>query len=239
MYVIVPGANDWGLHIVSHYDKETPEQFAHRQVHIEPDVRRIKFLGFFRNYTLRHSLLGRAVHPLWTAVKRLLAEPDSVGVEQMTQDGSWYARHRGSMFRADQRTFMPKEVLPSYADVLRQIALFCQESTAACVLATHPHSFKPGISREYMERFWMTPAFEDYTLTLQSMAHIASMYNRFTIEVGEKTGLPVCDLEAQVEPTLEHFYDEIHFNLEGSRKAAAVLHPCLRDAILAQSTSVD
>jgi hypothetical protein len=43
--------------------------------------------------------------------------------------------------------------------------------------------------------------------------------------------LPVCDLESQVAPTLENFYDEIHFNIEGSRKAAAVLAPCLQEII--------
>jgi hypothetical protein len=242
MYVIVPGGNDWGLHIASHYDQGTPDQFAHALTHTDPNVYRIKYLDFFRNYTLQHSLLGRAVYPLWTVVKNFGAGPvkaSSAEPDTIVQDGSWYALHRGSLFRADQRTFMPKEVLPSYADALRQIALFCQKSAARCVFATHPHSYKPGISREYMERFWMTPAFEDYTLTLESMAHVANLYNRFTFEVGEKTGVPVCDFEGQVEPVLEHFYDESHFNLKGSRKAAAVLHPCLHDAILSQRASVD
>ncbi len=237
MYVIVPGANDWGLQIVSHYDRDTPEQFAHATVHVTPNKYRINFLEPFRNYSLKHTLLGRALNPLFSIVKGIVSAPEGIGdnPENTVSDAKFYAEQRGSMFRPDRRTFMPDAVRPSYADTLRRIAAFCEASPAACVLVTHPQSFKPGVTKEYVERFWMTPPFEDYTLTFESMAHIASMYNRFTVDLGKETGLPVCDLEAQVEPNLENFYDEIHYNLEGSRKAAAVLYPCLRDAILSQT----
>ncbi|MDH3234478.1 MAG: GDSL-type esterase/lipase family protein [Alphaproteobacteria bacterium] len=240
MYVIVPGANDWGLHITLHYDKGNPDQFAHTTVHVDRVKFRVGVLEFARNYTLQHTILGRGILPLWALIKSPFASPE-IGYgdnpERKVGYAKFYKEVRGSLFRKDKRTFKPKAVYPGYAKTMRDIVAFCKTSGAICVLATHPHSFKPGTTKAYRERFWMTPAFEKYTLTYESMAHIATLYNRFTAELAKKSGLPFCDLEAQVAPSLENFYDEIHYNLEGSRKAAAVLHNCLVKVIGKKSSS--
>jgi hypothetical protein len=239
MYVIVPGANDWGLHITLHYDQHNPDRFEHSTVHVEANRYRIKFLDYFRNYTLKHTLLGRAVNTVKYLVQAQLSGR-AVSRNEPTKtvtDAPFYKEVRGSLFRRDKRTFKPKSVHPGYAMTMENIVAFCKKSGATCVLVTHPHSFKPGTTKAYRERFWMTPAFEKYTLTFESMAHIAGLYNRYLIELGKKSGLPVCDLEAKIAPSLENFYDEIHYNLEGSRKAATVLHTCLLDVIRSKTSS--
>lgn len=237
MYVIMPGANDWGLQITTHYDEGSPDQFAHATVHTDPNEHRIRYLEHLRGFTLQHTLLGHSLVPLWEMLKGLRSAPARMAGNTpfMETDAAFYAEQRGSLFRRDRRSYLPSAVLPDFADAMQGIARFCRASGVPCVLVTHPHSYKPGVSREYLERFWMTPAFEDYTLSLESMAYIAGMYNRFTIDLGRKAGIPVCDLESQVEPTLDNFYDEMHFNLEGTRKAAAVLHPCLLSVIASQA----
>ncbi|MDH3234476.1 MAG: GDSL-type esterase/lipase family protein [Alphaproteobacteria bacterium] len=233
MFVIVPGANDWGLHITLHYDKNNPDRFEHSTVHVEANRYRVAFLDYFRNYTLKHTLLGRGINAAKYIAQAQLSERSTKAGEivRTTTDAPFYKANRGSLFRKDKRTFKPKAVHPGYAKTMREIVAFCKSSGAICVLASHPHSFKPGTTKAYRERFWMTPAFEDYTLTHESMAHIAGLYNRYTAELARKSGLPFCDLEAQVPPSLENFYDEIHYNTEGSRKAAAVLHNCLLNVI--------
>jgi len=235
MYVIVPGANDWGLQIATRFDGSAPDQFDHAKVHVGgPQKNRLPYLNFLRRYSLEHTLAGRVLHKGWVYAKAWASspnEPSAAPTRQNDPTASFYAHHRGSLFKADQRTFTPATVSDSYADVMTRMVEFCQASPAACVLTTHPHSYKPGITREYMDRFWMTPAYANFTLTLESMRHIAEMYNRYTSDVARDSGLPVCDLETQIEPSLSNFYDEMHFNLEGSRKAASVLHPCLEEVI--------
>ncbi|MDH3234477.1 MAG: SGNH/GDSL hydrolase family protein [Alphaproteobacteria bacterium] len=240
MYVIVPGANDWGLHITLHYDKDNPDRFAHAAVHVEAIEYRVRLLVYARRYSLKYTLLGRFSKGVMYTIKK-----ERVGGKKKTAAGEpdrrvsyalFYKDVRGSLFRKDKRTFKPKAVYPGYAKTMRDMVAFCKASGAICVLASHPHSFKPGTTKAYQERFWMTPAFEKYTLTYDSMAHIAGLYNRFTAELAKESGLPFCDLEAQVAPSLENFYDEIHYNLEGSRKAAAVLHNCLVKVIREKSS---
>jgi len=235
LYVIMPGANDWGLQITTHYDESAPDQLAHATVHTDPNEYRIPYLEHLRGFTLQHTLLGRSLIPLWELIKGLRPTPaGKAGKPAFVEtDAAFYAEQRGSLFRGDRRDYRPESVLPAFAEAMQAIAGFCRQSDIPCVLVTHPHSYKPGVSREYLERFWMTPAFEDYTLTLESMAHIAGMYNGYTRELGRQAGIPVCDLEPQVEPTLDHFYDEMHFNLAGSRRAAELLHPCLLEVIQA------
>jgi hypothetical protein len=239
MYVIVPGANDWGLHITLHYDKDNTESFAHTEVHVEAIRYRVEFLVQLRRYTLKHSLIGRfGLGLMYTAKGLLAARANAVDKSKPRISYALFYRDvRGSLLRKDKRTFKPKSVHPNYAETMREIVAFCKKSRVVCVLATHPHSFKPGTTRAYRQRFWMTPAFEKYTLTFESMAHIASLYNRHLIELGRTSGLPVCDLESKVAPSLENFYDEIHYNLEGSRKAAAVLQTCLLEVIRSKVSS--
>jgi len=234
MFVIVPGANDWGLQITLHYDRNNPDRFAHTGVHVDRLHFRIGFMEFTRNYTLRHSVLGRGFKPLWAIISSpFMAAEIGYGdkPEHKVSRAKFYKENAGSLFRKDKRTYKPNSVHAGYDKTMRDIVAFCKKSKARCVLVTHPHSFKPGTTLAYQKRFWMTPAFEDYTLTYESMAHIAAMYSSYLKKLGKEVGLPVCDLEAQVAPTLENFYDEIHYNLEGSRKAAAVLHRCLLDII--------
>jgi len=203
MYVIVPGANDWGLHITLHYDRHNPDRFENSTVHVEQNRGRIKFLDALRNYSLKHTLLGRAIVALKHIVKAQLsggsrsAGTRGVGGEpdRWTTDAPFYKDVGRSLFRKDKRTFMPKSVRPAYVETMKEIVAFCKNSPARCVLVTHPQSFKPGTTKAYRERFWMTPAFEDYTLTYESMAQIANLYNRYVIELGERHGIPVCDLE--------------------------------------------
>lgn len=239
MYVIVSGANDWGLHITVHYDKDSPERFEHSPVHLEASLFRIKFLDSLRRYSLKTSLLGRGILAVTYIVKAQVSGRRTASNEPVRSvtDAPFYKEVQGSLLRKDKRTFLPKTVRRGYAEKMKEIVAFCKKSPARCVFVTHPHSFKPGTTEAYRKTFWMTPPFETYTLTFASMAHIAGMYNRFLIEIGKTSGLPVCDLESRIAPSMENFRDEIHFNIEGSRKAAAALHSCLLEVIRSKTRS--
>jgi hypothetical protein len=242
MYLISMMGNDSLMQIASHFYEETPNQDeSHGHILMKPSELELEFVPRTRTYTLENTLLGRALRSLGSLIEGYgagAAADDGAGEpEYQIAYGTYFAEHRGSLFRADQRTFMPKAVSPSFADALQGIGKFCRQSPAVCVILTQPTGYRPGISHEYKERLWMTPMFASYTLTFESMIYITRLYNRYWLEVADQWELPVCDLEPQIEPSLENFYDEVHFNWEGSRKAAAFLHDCLRDLILSRERS--
>lgn len=240
MYVMLMMGNDSLLQIASHFYQETPNQDeAHSRILMKPSEFKLELVPRAKTYTLENTLLGRAIlwsHSAIEASRSAEHDQDQEPYHEISY-GEFFAEQRGSLFRSDQRTFLPDAVSPSFADALQQIGKFCQESSAECVILTQPNGYKPSINEEFKERLWMTPMFASYSLTLESMAHIARLYTRYWVDLGEQWDLPVCDLDAQIEPSLENFYDDVHLNLEGSRKAAAFVHDCLSEVIRSEAGS--
>ncbi|MAE97159.1 MAG: hypothetical protein CL910_21120 [Deltaproteobacteria bacterium] len=236
MYVILMMGNDSLLQIASHFYRETPNQDeAHGRILMKPSEVELEPLPRARTYTLENTLLGRAISALESAFAARRASGVAGGSEAEpyyeVSHGLFFEEQRGSLFRADQRSFRPEEVSPSFAEALQGIGAFCQDSPAACVVLTQPTGYRPGTGDAFKERLWMTPMFASYSLTFESMVHIARLYNDYWLELAEQWSMPLCDLEAQVEPSLEYFYDDVHFNVAGSRKAADYLQRCLADVI--------
>ena len=82
----------------------------------------------------------------------------------------------------------------------------------------------------------MTPNGASYTLTFDSLVHVAEVYNRALITFANQRGHPVCDLASRIEPTIENFIDELHFSFKGSERVAAAVTECLRP-LLARAVS--
>lgn len=236
MYVILMMGNDSLLQIASHFYRETPNQDeAHGRILMKPTEVELEPLPRARTYTLENTLLGRAFSAMESAVAAHrasgVAEESGGTPYYEVSHGTFFEEQRGSLFRTDQRSFLPDEVSPSFADALQGIGEFCEESPAACVVLTQPTGYRPGTDEAFKERLWMTPMFASYSLTFESMVHIARLYNDYWLELAEQWKLPLCDLEVQVRPSLEYFYDDVHFNWAGSRKAADFLQGCLADVI--------
>ena len=100
-----------------------------------------------------------------------------------------------------------------------------------CIFITQPHGYGPAADAAYRASFWMTPAFADYTLDLDSLAHIAALYNRHLLVFGAAEGIPVCDAASQFEPSFRYFYDDLHLNAAGAEHMAEVLAPCVAAAL--------
>lgn len=244
MYVILMMGNDSLLQIASHFYEETPNQDeAHGRILMKPSELALQPLPRARTYTFENTLLGRAIASLESALRRhgaASAAGDRNGeTAYEISYGKFFAEQRGSLFRADQRTFLPEAVSPSFADALQGIGKFCRESPATCVILTQPTGYRSQTPQEYKERLWMTPMFASYTLGFDSMVHIARLYNDYWLELADQWDLPLCDLEPQIEPSLEYFYDDVHFNWEGSRKAADFLQYCLSELIRSRDPGLE
>lgn len=243
MYVILMMGNDSLLQIASHFYEETPNQDeAHGRILMKPSEIALEPIPRARTYTLENTLLGRALSSLASAVRSRragldVADPALQETAYEISYGEFFAEQRGSLFRADQRRFLPESVSPSFADALQGIGEFCQESPAHCVVLTQPTGHRSGASQGLKERLWMTPMFASYSLTFESMVHIASLYNDHWRALTDQWDLALCDLEPEIEPSLQYFYDDVHFNWEGSRKAADFLTDCLSEVIRTQEAS--
>ena len=107
----------------------------------------------------------------------------------------------------------------------------CRQHSVTCVFITQPIGYKQGISPEFKRSFWMTPPNASYTLTFESAIRLAALYNDFLRRFTAERQLPLCDLDAAIEPSFGNFYDEMHFNEPGAKNVAASLSECIHDLI--------
>jgi hypothetical protein len=110
---------------------------------------------------------------------------------------------------------------------LLKISDTCRENKLVCVFLTQPNAYQINTPQELKDRFWMTPVGASYTLTYESLVHIAEVYNRRLIEFATQRSHPFCDLAAQISPEPVYFFDDYHFTAAGSARVAGVLADCL------------
>lgn len=202
MALFLLGINDWNKDIRVHFgsrEYRTPDQY------------------------FRDSLLGN----LLSRVNEWIAENSSrttaTTASPREQRGEYYTSQNNSLAKPDRRRYFPARVSDEYAQDLESIATTCKKEKIACVFITQPTGYSMSVSQEYSKSFWMTPPNEDYTLDLESLNHISSLYNRYLHDFGERHGFHIIDLASHIEPSHENFYDDAHYNTNGSNHVANVL----------------
>jgi hypothetical protein len=151
--------------------------------------------------------------------------------EDATEVVDPYILKRGSLYRKEKRTFMPEHVRNDYVDILSEIVDLCERHSVTCVFVTQPNGYEKNITPEFKLSFGMTGVRNQYTLTFDSMIYLSNLYNRFLIEFAAKRNVPLCDLDAVIEPSFDNFYDEMHFNEQGANRVADYLHFCVSNII--------
>jgi lysophospholipase L1-like esterase len=217
--IFLVGVNDWNEHV-------------RRVMLLGPglsteDFRILETHRRLRALTLGESILASALERAKAAGLSTTAQASSRRVER----GEYYTRQNHSLDRPRKVEFRPDRVDPIFDAYLRQIAETCRGSGIVCVFVTQPHGYRAATDPEFRARFWMTPPNVDYTLDLASLEALADLYNRHLARVGAELGVTVCDVASGIEPSFRHLYDEVHLNLEGSRRFAELLAPCVADAL--------
>jgi hypothetical protein len=116
---------------------------------------------------------------------------------------------------------------------LREISEICRTSRLTCVFLTQPNAYDSDAPQELRDRFWMTPPVAAYTLTLDSLIHVAHVYNRALIDFAKQNSHPLCDLAPRIAPTTENFFDEVHFAAAGSARVAEIVTECVKPLVVA------
>lgn len=217
--VFLMGINDWNEHI---------RRLALLGSELEPvGPGLLELHRRLRAFTLGESLLAISLDRLRSLRLGDVAEASRPRIER----GEYYTRQNRSLERARRIRLRPQQVDPIFALSLERIAQLCREAAVRCVFVTQPHGYRQEATAELRARFWMTPPNVDYTLDLESLEYIANLYNQYLERVGAEHGIPVCDVAAGIEPSFRHLYDEVHLNLEGSRRFAELLAPCVREVL--------
>lgn len=206
------GINDWNYHI----------HRAQGSIFMDLDTTPIEFSD---------SMLGKAI----LLLKSKWDFRNSKGKQNETkiEYGEFVYSKNNSLAREDIRMFRPQNVLQAYKSTLKKIVLLCKEAQVKCIFITQPSAYHESASSEIKKYFWMTPPKRSYTLNFESLVYIANLYNEFLLEFATVSDITSCDLASKLEPNFDNFYDDCHFNLQGSMHVANELTQCLRqDALI-------
>jgi lysophospholipase L1-like esterase len=207
------GINDWN-HIVA-MQKWSP---LHR------------FLSRLTALTFGNSPLYRWLKQTSETI-RFRLHPPHPGEEGMLleDDGAYTAGSVDSLDRPKKMSFHPSAVDADYARWVGRIFDECTKRHIFCLFMDQPTAYAAAVSDDLRKRLWMTPPFEDFTLSLDDMIHLSRLYNDWMADAVRRRGLTFCPLADKVPPTTDYLTDDCHFNENGSRRVAEVVSACLLD----------
>jgi hypothetical protein len=139
--------------------------------------------------------------------------------------------HTNSLARATKYEYFPNAISEEYANDLERISLTCKKNRIACLFITQPSGYRRDVQAELKQRFWLTPAEEDFTLTFDSMVAIAELYNNSLVAFANSHGHPSCDIAPKVAPNLANFFDDAHYNAGGAQRVAELVAECLASSL--------
>ena len=210
MIIFLLGANDW--------NKQIRDWFEPRRNSWKP-------------VSLRYSALGMILDDqVISPVRRKITGKGWADQARVIDEGLPWSK-QPSLRRPVTHTFRPTEVASDYAATLREISRLCKESRLTCLFMTQPTAYAKATPAELQSRFWMTPPDATYTLDLESMIHVASLYNEFLRSFAAREGHPLCDLAAGMEPLPGYYTDDMHFTDDGTRRIAEMVLPCALKAL--------
>jgi len=200
------GINDWNRQITQHFDRDA--RFAKPlRVRLRDRFQRSVAFTFYQIYIAlpqKETLTVRDAH--FTAMTDRANRPHVV-------------------------RYLPPAVSEDFAQAMGRLAARCRTGPYRCMLLTQPNAYALDAPPSVRRYFRLTPPARSYTLDLESLVHIASLYNDFVRDLAAKEQLLLCDLEAAVPKGTEAFYDEAHFNTNGARIVAEALTACIVDQL--------
>jgi lysophospholipase L1-like esterase len=198
------GINDWNLQIRSHFDRDD-RLSKPWSVRLRDRFRRSVAFTFYQLYIelpQRTTLVVRDAH--FTAMTDRESRPNVV-------------------------RYLPEAVSDDFAQGMAKLAERCHKGAYRCMLLTQPNAYYLGAPSTVTQYFRLTPPGQSYTLDLDSLVHIAGLYNDFVRDFAAKEAFSLCDLEAVVPKGTDAFYDDAHFNANGARIVARALAGCIID----------
>ena len=125
------------------------------------------------------------------------------------------------------KKFRPRDVSEDYQYWLSLIINECKKKDPICLFLDQPTAYKKNISSKLKKRLWMTPPNQDYTLSLDDLISISTVYNSWLKQKVTENKLNFCLLSNKIEANTSDLTDDCHFSENGSKKVADVLTRCI------------
>ena len=103
---------------------------------------------------------------------------------------------------------------------MREIFDHCGKGAYVCIFLTQPNGYTLTPTDNLPAYLSATPPSTSYTLTMESLVHISSLYNSWLIREACERGYPVIDIEQKLPKTLAIHYDDVHFTELGTEMLA-------------------
>lgn len=207
LMIFMLGVNDWNNHI----------KFGEGQ-----EFR----IGLFPN--IGNTLLVKVSKLFFNIYKKKFSKNNELINKTVLQNGEYYSLQNNSLTRFDKRKLSIKSVSKNYQSAIEIITNNCKDKKYKCMFVNQPNAYSKKISNKLKKLLWMTPPDEKYTLDLESLNKIAKVYNNWIIDFGMKNEIAVCDLTHATEPNTNFFYDDVHFNENGSKVIAEEIFQCIK-----------
>ena len=203
-YIFLMGVNDWNSHIKNYMGNDESVLI-----------------------NLYKTLIWKGLSFAKMLVNSLLF--DKLGEEYGVSEeyGIYFSQQNNSLEKKDVREFLPENIDPDYESYVRRIATQCNDNSYLCFFLSQPTAYSTQLTDDLKERLWMTPPNVEYTLDLKSLISISQLYNQKLLEIATENNIHFCDLANEITPTIEYFFDDVHFNENGSKAVAELLHGCL------------
>jgi len=218
LVVLILGLNDWNYHI-----QNRNKVFLFSYFEIQYDFRKSPL---YKIYTKLNRQIIKSFK------KKKLNSIKKKSITNLTNEEKLISFHKlvsdNINIRKKIETFYPKNVSHDYSFWMFEIFNECKKNKLNCIFADQPTAYKNSVSLKLKNRFWMTPPYQKYTLTLENLEKVSTLYNDWLKVNVSKNNLNFCLLSEYLEPNTDNFYDDAHFAENGSKKVAKILTNCLK-----------
>lgn len=204
LLIFLVGVNDWNKHIKS----------------IVQNKKVFEDNSFFPHF--HRSLIYKSVNIL----KEIYFSSETSSDYNLIK-GEYYLKQNNSLLRSKKISLNINTVSKNYKKNILEIIKNCKISKYSCMFITQPNAYSHKTKENLIEKFWMTPPNAKYTLDLDSLIKISNIYNTWLVDLGKKFDVPVCDISKKISPTIKNFYDDVHFNEEGSKNVSRLVFNCI------------
>lgn len=187
--------------------------------------------SFFYDWPHQESLASRSRLAWLAGSLQRRTEAARTGVREATV-GPAYPTIRGWRQQAVFIDDLPDLTasLDAYEAYLVQMITLADRYQVRLIFATQPAAWHADLPPDFEARLWLgyigvpeaaNPPTEWYTP--RALADSMAQYNTRLLAVCARTGAECVDLAAEMSSDLRFFYDDLHFNYEGSRRVAEIL----------------
>lgn len=210
--IFLMGVNDWNNHIVNNNLKYLIPKYE-----IKYKYSKSILFNVFKNIKKQINLKS-------FIDKRKNNEKNITFLEEEIDLEAYFLPQINSLNKREiYKVFYPNNVSEDYKYWTNLIIKECKKKYLVCIFLDQPTAYKKNISIELKTRLWMTPPNEDYTLSLENLIYVSSMYNEWLEKKITTQNLNFCPLSDKIDPNTNDLFDDCHFTEKGSKKLSEVL----------------